>query len=356
MPLPPRPAHNASEGIHKVAADGTILYANRAELDMLGYRWEDYVGRNVADFYVDRTVATRILDRLRGGEVLRDEPAQLRCRDGSRKHVLIYSNAHFDRGQLQYTRCFTRDATDRVERDRLIESLGQASRAKDEFLAMLGHELRNPLSPIVTALQLMRMRGDSATAREQAIIQRQVDHMVRLVDDLLDISRVTRGKITLKREPAHIGTVLAKAVEQASLLLEQHKHRLALDVEPALHGECDPVRLSQVVANLLTNAARYTPPGGDIRLHAHREQGELVIRVRDNGSGLAPDILPRLFEPFYQGPRGIDRAEGGLGIGLALVRSIVELHGGTVQAFSEGRGRGSEFVVRLPWVACAAGP
>jgi PAS domain S-box-containing protein len=348
---------HASEGIHKVAADGTILYANRAELELLGYRWEEYVGRNIAEFHVDPAEAMAILARLRAGEVLRDQPALLRCRDGSSKPVLAYSNGHFVDGRLEYTRCFTRDATDRLERDRLLDELREASRAKDEFLAMLGHELRNPLSPIVTALQLMRMRGDSATAPEQAIIQRQVDHMVRLVDDLLDISRITRGKIELQREAAHIGTVLAKAVEQSSVLLQQHGHRLEFDVQPDLTCVCDPVRLAQVVANLLTNAARYTPPGGEIHLYARREAaGDLVIRVRDNGSGLAPEILPRLFEPFFQGPRQLARSEGGLGIGLALVRSLVQLHGGTVQAFSEGPGRGSEFVVRLPWVACPDGP
>jgi PAS domain S-box-containing protein len=346
---------HASEGIHKVAADGTILYANRAELDLLGYDWEEYVGHPIAQFYADPRQVEGILERLARGEVLRDEPALLRRKDGTTVPVLIHSNGCFEDGKLAYTRCFTRDATDRVERDKLLESLREASRAKDEFLAMLGHELRNPLSPIVTALQLMRMRGDMATEREQAIIRRQVDHMVRLVDDLLDISRITRGKFELKREQADIGVVLAKAVEQTSLLLEQRNHRLEMDIEPNLRCECDPVRLAQVVANLLTNAARYTRAGGDIRLMARRETpGELVIRVRDNGSGIPPEMMPRLFEPFYQAPRTMDRTEGGLGIGLALVRSIVELHGGKVEGFSEGRDRGSEFVVRLPWIVHGA--
>ena len=353
---------NASEGIHKVAADGTILYANRAELDMLGYSWDEYVGRPITDFHVDSEVIRSILDRLQRGEVLRDQPALMRCRDGSHKPVLIYSNGYFEAGRLLYTRCFTRDATERValehataERERLVESLREASRAKDEFLAMLGHELRNPLSPIVSALQLMRMRGDTGTAREQAIIQRQVEHMVRLVDDLLDISRITRGMVELKRERVDIPTVLAKAVEQASLLLEQRQHRLQMEVEPDLACHCDPVRLAQVVANLLTNAARYTEPGGQIVLRAWRASSqELAVSVRDDGKGIAPDMLERVFDLFFQGQRGIDRAGGGLGVGLALVRSLVELHGGTVQAFSEGPGRGSEFVVRLPWLDGAA--
>lgn len=343
--------NNASEGIHKVAADGTILYANRAELEMLGYRWEEYVGRNIAEFYADGALIEDILRRLKAGEVLRDQPAQLRCKDGSFKPVLICSNGYFEGGELRYTRCFTRDAEAARERERLLEELRDASRAKDEFLAMLGHELRNPLSPIVTALQLMRLRGETGTAREQGVIQRQVDHLVRLVDDLLDISRITRGKIELKRELCDVQAVLTKAVEQASMLLEQRSHQLAITVQPGLRCVCDPVRIAQVVANLLTNAARYTDAGGRIELDCQAEdEGRFAIRVRDNGQGIAPEMLPHIFELFYQAPRGIDRAEGGLGIGLALVRSLVELHGGTVEAHSEGAGRGSEFIVRLPLV------
>jgi PAS domain S-box-containing protein len=361
---------NASEGIHKVSADGTILYANRAELEMLAYQWGEYVGHNIAEFYVDPQLVHGILERLRAGETLRDQPALLRCGDGSHKPVLICSNAYCVGGELVYTRCFTRDATERValqqaqarerellersaaEREQMLAKLQEASRAKDEFLAMLGHELRNPLSPIVMALQLMRMRGDTGTAREQAIIQRQVDHMVRLVDDLLDISRITRGKIELKRERADVCTVLARAVEQASLLLEQRQHHLETDIEAGLTCSCDPVRMAQVVSNLLTNAARYTEAGGHIRLSARRDADhQLVIGVSDTGRGISPEMLPRLFDLFFQGPRGVDRAEGGLGIGLALVRSIVELHGGTVEAHSKGVGRGSEFVIRLPWEA-----
>lgn len=352
--------NNASEGIHKVAGDGAILYANRAELEMLGYRWEEYVGHNIAEFYVDPARIDQILRRLRAGEVLRDEPGEMRCGDGSTKTVLICSNGYFEDGELRYTRCFTRDASERIareaaqlaaasEREQLLEELREASRAKDEFLAMLGHELRNPLSPIVMALQLMRMRGDTGTAREQGIIQRQVEHLVRLVDDLLDISRITRGNIELKRTPSDVKALLAKAVEQASELLEQRNHELRVDVQPDLRCVCDPVRIAQVVANLLINAARYTEPGGCIELSCKAvDEARFAISVRDNGRGIPREIQPRIFELFYQGPRGIDRAEGGLGIGLALVHSLVGLHGGSVDVQSEGLGRGSEFVVHLP--------
>ncbi|HUR89144.1 MAG TPA: ATP-binding protein [Ramlibacter sp.] len=340
---------NAVEGIHKVAADGTILYANRAELDLLGYEWDEYVGRNIADFYVDQAHICDILRRLKGGAELHDEPALLRCKDGSHKYVLVCSNACFEGGEFRYTRCFTRDASERLARDKALASAREANRVKDEFLAMLGHELRNPLSPIVTALRLMQMRGDSATVKEQTIIQRQVQHLVRLVDDLLDVSRIARGNIELKRQPTDLGVVLANAVEQASVLIEQRNHRLELDVAADLQCECDPVRIGQVVANLLTNAARYTPSGGDIALRARcDDHGNVVVSVRDNGCGIAPDILPKIFELFFQGPRGVDRAEGGLGIGLALVKSLVQLHGGSVEAHSAGLGRGSEFTVRFP--------
>jgi len=236
-----------------------------------------------------------------------------------------------------------------AEREKLLEELEAASRAKDEFLAMLGHELRNPLSPIVTALQLMKLRGDTATSREQQVIERQVDHLVRLVDDLLDISKITRGKVELRRETTEIAEVIAKAVEMASMLFEQRTHLLTIDVpRSGLLWEGDPARLAQVVANLLTNAARYTPRGGDVKLFAARDGAEIVIRVRDNGVGIAPELLPRIFDLFVQGKRTADRAEGGLGIGLTLVKTLVTLHGGTVVANSLGLGAGSEFVIRLP--------
>lgn len=476
---------NAVEGLHRVGPDGTILWANRAELQMLGYQWEEYVGRHIAEFHADPETIDYILATLLSGGELYDQPARLRCKDGSIKRVLIHSNGHFVDGELRYTRCFTRDATERHERDvalaqrdamllnapvaaallagpelrfrlanhrycelvdsadligrtfheafphlagsgvaeriarvfatgepfqedelaltyarargpsfqryfkfnleplagadgkpegvivvavevtehvrsrqaieqanrereALLVDLSAASQAKDEFLAMLGHELRNPLSPIVTALQLMRMRGDGAHGREREIIQRQVDHLVRLVDDLLDVSRVTRGKIELKFERVALGQVLDKAVEMESLLVEQRGHRLEVEIERELVWEGDPVRLAQVVSNLLTNAARYTEPGGQLWLRARRDGDAVEISVRDTGIGLAPEVRAQVFELFFQGKRSIDRAEGGLGIGLALVKNIVELHGGSVDVHSEGRGLGSEFVVRLP--------
>ena len=251
-----------------------------------------------------------------------------------------------------------------AENQKLLADLEAASRAKDEFLAMLGHELRNPLSPIATALQMMKLRGDSRTTREQQVIERQVNHLTRLVDDLLDVSKITRGKVELRKEKVEIADVIAKAVEMASDLFEQRNHDLSVDLPDERLWVCgDPVRLAQVVANLLTNAARYTERGGKIIVSARREgpEGagaerggdEIVIRVKDNGSGISPDLLPRIFDLFIQGHRSSDRAQGGLGLGLALVKNLVALHGGNVVALSDGPGKGSEFVIRLPPAAAA---
>jgi signal transduction histidine kinase/ActR/RegA family two-component response regulator len=239
-----------------------------------------------------------------------------------------------------------------LDNTRLYQEAREADRRKDEFLAMLGHELRNPLAPMVTALELMSTKEGTVFERERTIITRQVDHLIRLVDDLLDVSRITRGKVQLKRAHLDLLAVLTRAVEMASPLLEQRSHHLELPAagEP-LFVDGDPARLAQVLANLLNNAAKYTEPGGRIVVTATAEEAHAVLRVRDNGAGIAPDILPRIFDMFVQEERSIDRSRGGLGLGLAIVRSLVELHGGTVSVHSEGLGRGSEFSIRLPLAA-----
>jgi PAS domain S-box-containing protein len=229
-----------------------------------------------------------------------------------------------------------------------------ASRAKDEFLAMLGHELRNPLAPISTAIQLMKLKGDDRSQRERDIIERQVLHLNRLVDDLLDVSRLARGLISLSKAPIEVSEILSKAVEMAGPLFEQRNQKLIVSASrPALSIDADAMRIAQVVSNLLTNAAKYTPPGGNVWLSAELEGNEAVIRVRDDGEGIGPDLLPHVFDLFVQGQRSIARSEGGLGLGLALVKSLVALHGGTVSATSQGPGHGSEFTVRVPALAAA---
>ena len=236
-----------------------------------------------------------------------------------------------------------------------VEKASQADRRKDEFLAMLGHELRNPLAPILTALRLMELRSGEVARHERSVIERQVGHLSRLVDDLLDISRITQGKLELKRKPVELAEAIAKGIELASPLLEQRSHKLVLEVpSTGLVVDGDPARLAQVVANLLNNAAKYSEPRSQITLSAGREGGEAIVRVRDEGMGIEPDLLPRVFELFTQGQRSMDRAQGGLGLGLTLVKSIVELHGGSVHAASAGPAQGSEFVLRFPTVEAPA--
>jgi signal transduction histidine kinase/ActR/RegA family two-component response regulator len=235
-----------------------------------------------------------------------------------------------------------------IERRRELEAaLRLADRRKDEFLAMLAHELRNPLSPMLTALQLLRLRGEGGNERE--VVERQVRHLSRLVDDLLDVSRISQGKIRLDRSRIELSAVLAKAVEMASPLVEQRGHALAVEVpQEGLAVDGDPVRLAQVFANVLSNAAKYTDTGGNIALTAVRDAEEVVVSIRDDGIGISPDVLPTVFDLFVQGERGLDRAQGGLGIGLTLARNLLELHGGSIRAASAGVGAGSEFEVRLP--------
>jgi signal transduction histidine kinase/ActR/RegA family two-component response regulator len=241
-----------------------------------------------------------------------------------------------------------------VHTARLLDERERALRAKDEFLAMLGHELRNPLAPITTAIHLMRMRSGGQLSKEMAVIDRQVRHLTRLVDDLLDIARITRGKIDLNRGPIEVDQLLAKALETASPWLDRAKHRLQTDVEPGLVIDCDAVRISQVLANLLTNAAKYTPPGGLISVKAQRSGSLASISVRDNGIGIPPEAQAEIFDIFTQVPQAGARSEGGLGIGLALVKTLVELHGGRVTVYSQGIGTGSTFTITLPLAATPA--
>ena len=582
---------NATVGLHWVGPDGTILRANRAELDLLGYSREEYVGRPIADFHADEDVICDILKRLQAGEKLDEYPARLRCKDGSIKEVLIDSSVFWKDGDFVHTRCFTRDVTERkraearvreqeqrtrtilesitdafcafdrdwrfsyvnrqaevllgrsrddligknhweeypdtlgtdVERSyrravaedvtarfeffypphdrwyechaypspeglsvyfrdvgdrkraeialrqseeklrlladtipqlawtarpdghifwynrrwyeytgttqqqmegwgwqsvhdpdvlprvlerwkgsiasgepfdmvfplkgaddqfrpfltrvnplrdeqgrilywfgtntdiseikRMEEALRDADRRKDEFLATLAHELRNPLAPIRNSLQILKMpRVDAATAQQtRDMMERQVHHLVRLVDDLLDVSRVMRGKIELRKEPVELATVVARAVETAKPLIEVQGHQLNVTVpHESLLLDADPVRLAQVVGNLLTNSAKYTEANGHIWLTARREGGQAVLSVRDTGIGIAPDMLPHVFELFVQADHASTKAQGGLGIGLTLVKNLVEMHDGTVQARSGGLGKGSEFIVHLP--------
>jgi PAS domain S-box-containing protein len=245
---------------------------------------------------------------------------------------------------------------DVTERRRAEEQIRDVNRRKDEFLAMLAHELRNPLAPIRNAAQLLNAHSAGRPEIEwaRAVIERQTTHLARLVDGLLDVSRMVSGQITLKRKPVDLAEVVRDAVETSRPLIRLRRHHLDVQLpeQPALL-EADLTRLSQVISNLLNNAAKYTDEGGRIRLDADSSNGVVTIRVRDTGLGIDPELLPHIFDLFTQAERTPDRSEGGLGIGLTLVKRIVELHGGTVEAFSEGLGSGAEFIVRLPALASA---
>ena len=232
---------------------------------------------------------------------------------------------------------------------RLREAANDANRAKDEFMALLGHELRNPLTPILATLDLMRLQGKKVFVNERAIIERQARHLARLVDDLLDVTRIARGKVKLVREPVEIAAVVTRAVETVSPVLEEKGHRLVTSIDPGLVVEGDADRLVQVVANLLANAAKYTLAKGGIEVRGRAAgDGGVLLEVRDDGGGIPGDLLPHVFDLFRQGPQASDRAQGGLGLGLAIVRNIVELHGGRVAAASAGLRKGSTFSVWLP--------
>lgn len=468
---------NAPIGLHWIDAAGRIVRANRAELAMLGYAEDEYVGRAITDVHVDPRVAHDLLARLARGETVRDLPARLRARDGSVRDVRISSNVLWEHGQIVHARCFTHDVTERrraesllrertsllqaisagtsdliyvkdragrlvlgnpalfaiigpeeqvigraaidfypdadqarsimatdqrvmttgvaevteedfgppgdvmtflstkapyrdehgdiigllgisrdiTERKRMELSLREADRRKDEFLATLAHELRNPLAPIRSAAELLRVRGTADdVARARQVIERQTQLLTRLVDDLLDVSRITRGKIVLHKMPVALGDVIAAAVETSRPLLDAAGHTLTVTLPPRpVWIEADAVRIGQSISNLLNNAAKFTPRGGTVAICGGIEGRDVVIRIRDNGVGIAPSALPDVFDLFSQIDPGLERARGGLGIGLHLVRSFVEMHGGSVSARSEGPGRGSEFVVRLPRMSTA---
>ena len=234
-----------------------------------------------------------------------------------------------------------------------FDSLQEADRRKDEFLATLSHELRNPLAPLRNALHLLRLGGNGrASAEIHEMMERQVNHMIRLVDDLLEMSRISRGTFELRRERIEVSAVVRHALETSGPLLQEAGHRLMVSLpDEALWVDGDSVRLSQILANLLNNAARYTPAGGEVHVRARREEGCALISVRDNGIGIGPDTLGRIFEMFNRGNQAGRSSEGGLGIGLALARKLAQMHGGTVTAHSDGPALGSEFVVRIPLAA-----
>jgi PAS domain S-box-containing protein len=353
---------SSDDAIVSKTLQSIILSWNKGAERLFGYSAEEAIGQPITMLLPPdrRAEEQQILARIvRGERIEHFETVRVR-KDG--RHIdisLTISPIRDVAGVIVGASKVARDISSRKsleahnkelrEREQLARREAEsANRAKDEFLAMLGHELRNPLSPIVTALQLMKLRGGDALERERAVIERQVSHLTRLVDDLLDVSRIAQGKVDLKEDIIEIAEVVAKAIEIATPLLDQRAHALDVDVRRKLSVQGDALRLTQVISNLLTNAAKYTPRGGRITVRATEERGEIVIRVRDSGIGIAPDVLPHVFDLFVQERQAIDRSQGGLGLGLTIVRNLVERHRGSVSAHSDGPGSGSEFVVRLP--------
>jgi len=348
---------HAAVGLQWVGPDGLILRVNQAQLDLLGLPRDAVVGHHFAEFHADRADADAMWELLGGGGTVKDREGRLRRGDGTFRHVLIDSSVRREDGRFVHSRCVIRDVEERRRTETALraseQQLIEADRRKDEFLAMLAHELRNPLAPIANATEFFRSGALAPELQWCAdVIDRQVTQLTRLIDDLVDVSRITRGRIELRRERIVLAPVIQAVLDASRPVMQKWGHELTVDV-PAegIEIDADPARLAQIVINLLHNAARYTPPGGRIGLGVARDADTLVIRVTDTGVGIPPDMLTRVFEMFTQLDRSIERTDAGLGIGLTLVQHLVELHGGTVTAYSAGPGTGSAFVVRLPIVA-----
>lgn len=340
------------EGAGILTRAGDILYCNRQLAALVGISLEEMIGKSFDRFLSgnDRAVFTSL--RRTGSGKYR---ARLNCVDSRTIDVyLSLSTSHSEDGTERLNLIVT-DLSALLDAQSERDRAEQESQAKDEFMAMLAHELRNPLSAISAAVRVLEASEghDTHALRARSIIARQVHHLARLVDDLLDVGRVVTGKIALNRGPIDLAELVRRAVAISDE--PKHEHRLTVTAEAAWI-EGDLVRIEQIVNNIVGNATKYTPPGGAIRVSLKVDGANAVLCVEDDGYGIAPELLPRIFDLFVQGERTLDRAQGGLGIGLTLVRRLVELHGGTVSAFSEGPNRGSAFTVRFPCIAAPERP
>lgn len=347
--------------------EGRIVDFNPAAERTFGYRREEVVGREMSDIVVPVSLRQRHQQGMtrymqtRESRILGKLMVMTGLRSDGREFPVEFSVNEVKTGGLPMFTAYLRDITDRkrMEDDlrQTASDLSEANRRKNEFLAMLAHELRNPLAPIRNALQVLKLTGGDPTTVSTAteMMERQVGQMVRFVDDLLDVSRISRGKIELRQERMDLASAVNHAVEAALPLYSSLGNELTVTLPPeSINLLADPARIIQVVGNLLNNACKFTPRGGKVRLTVEKEGNEAVIRVRDTGIGIAAEQLPHIFEMFMQIDTSLERSVSGLGIGLTLVKNLVEMHGGAVQVFSEGLGRGSEFVVHLPTVDKAA--
>jgi PAS domain S-box-containing protein len=342
---------SSDDAIISKTLEGRILSWNLAAERLFGYTEAEAVGNSILLIIPpERQDEEReILTRLRRGERIEHFETVRQAKDGRRIDISLTISPLRDRtGKIVGASKIARDIT--LQKS-IQEALARANQRKDEFLATLAHELRNPLAPISNSLHLLRLteHGGPAAQRILAIMEQQVRHLGRLVDDLLDISRITSGKIELRKEPVELAALVADAVETSRphIVAAGQQLALRLPAEPVTI-DADPLRIGQVISNLLNNAAKYTPSGGQIWLTAWQQKGEAVVSVRDSGIGIPPEMLGRVFDLFAQVDRTHRRAQGGLGIGLTLAKSLVQMHGGRIEARSDGLGKGSEFVVTLP--------
>jgi PAS domain S-box-containing protein len=341
--------------IYLIDRDGRFRYASVGGARVLGFEPSEMTGKNWRELGLPSDVIETFDIQLEQAFVTGDPQrceASFRIPSGAMRHY-EYTVAPLRSGDGDFDAVVvvSRDDTDRSHME---EALRDADRRKDEFLATLAHELRNPLAPISNALEILKMSALDNAAVECArdTMERQLHHLVRLVDDLLDVSRVMRGKIALRIERVDLASMVTRAVEIARASIDHHGHSLTITLPPkSLLLEADPVRLTQIIANLLTNAAKYTEANGHIWLTVESNGSKAVLRIRDNGIGIAAEMRDRIFELFVQADHATNRSQGGLGIGLTLVKSLVEMHQGTIEAHSDGLGRGSEFVVHFPLVA-----
>jgi PAS domain S-box-containing protein len=350
---------NTADFVYLFDLQGRFTYMNKALLDLWQKDFSQAVGKNFFELEYPPELADRLQRQIQQvietRQPLRDETPYTSVA-GTRAYEYIFVPVFGKDGTVEAVAGSTRDVTTRKH---LEEALREGDRKKDEFLALLAHELRNPLAPLRNGLQVMRLAGGDAEAVNQtrAMMDRQLSHMVRLIDDLLDVSRISRNKMELRLSRIALADVMASAVETVGPLIQTEGHELIVSLPSApIYLDADLTRLAQVFSNLLTNSAKYTPRGGKIWISAERRDGEVVVAVRDTGIGIPAESLQNIFDMFSQVDRSIERSTGGLGIGLALVKGLVEMHGGTVTAESAGQGLGSTFAVTLPAVTTRLNP
>ncbi len=353
---------SSDDAIISATPEGIITIWNAGAERLMGYTADEAIGRSVGILIPPerQEEECKIFEQVRQGQRVDHFETERLRKDGGRVPISLTAVPIRD-GQGRITG-ISEIARDVSERNYMEEQLRQRTaqlqamdRHKDEFLAMLAHELRNPLAPIKNAVSILRTKGLSdATILQwaQEIIDRQVEHLSHLVDDLLDASRIKHGKIVLQKQSTDLGGLILLAEKASAPLIEARNQRLiTLPPPPGIYVNVDEARLIQVLSNLLDNAAKYSQEGSRIWLTTELQDPEVIIRVRDEGIGIPMELLPRIFDLFVQGDRTLDRSQGGLGVGLSLVKSLIEMHGGRVEAFSRGIGHGSEFTVRLPVLA-----